>query len=67
MIFHCDISQDFSVLNGGKLCVCKTDGERGVCRVGEGESEHCNETWIRIGIMSGHKVDLCYNIHGLIL
>lgn len=49
------------------MCLCKIDGERGVCRVGEGESEYCNEVWIRIGIMFGYKVDLCYNIYGLIL
>lgn len=49
------------------MCLCKIDGERGVCRVGESESEYCNELWIRIGIMFGYKVDLCYNIYGLIL
>lgn len=49
MIFHCDISQDFSVLNGGKLCVCVKQMERG--RYVESER-------VKVNIVMNHEYEL---------
>lgn len=62
VIFH-----KISVLNNGKLCFSVKQMGTGKYRVRECERKHCNESCIRIGITSGHRVDLCYNIYELIL
>lgn len=65
--YHCDISQDFSVLNSGKLCFIVKQMERGVYRVGKSEGDIVMNRTYELESPQDMGVDLCFNSYGLIL